>query len=212
VTRNVARGTVCLSWMRGRSHHGLRASSFLLAGLLWFGLRWRLRRVACFAQSAALPIDVASCVKGGPLMAGVTSPPTIPELRERWGRLSWDKAHAPRQGAARSSRAIRKGGRCRRDPLLDLAQRQVGAETGTQGWLPIPVIEFVAARARHAADPRARGRQLLHHVQPGAGRPLPRPGVRHDAVHAARLRRRARGLLQARAQEGPHHRPTACSR
>jgi NADH-quinone oxidoreductase subunit E len=29
-------------------------------------------------------------------------------------------------------------------PLLDLAQRQVGAETNTQGWLPIPVIEFVA--------------------------------------------------------------------
>ena len=29
-------------------------------------------------------------------------------------------------------------------PLLDLAQRQVGAETNTQGWLPMPVIEFVA--------------------------------------------------------------------
>jgi hypothetical protein len=29
-------------------------------------------------------------------------------------------------------------------PLLDLAQRQVGAETNTQGWLPVPVIEFVA--------------------------------------------------------------------
>jgi NADH-quinone oxidoreductase subunit E len=29
-------------------------------------------------------------------------------------------------------------------PLLDLAQRQVGAETGTQGWLPLPVIEYVA--------------------------------------------------------------------
>ena len=29
-------------------------------------------------------------------------------------------------------------------PFLDLAQRQVGLETGTQGWLPIPVIEFVA--------------------------------------------------------------------
>ncbi|MGH6729564.1 MAG: complex I 24 kDa subunit family protein, partial [Sphingomicrobium sp.] len=28
-------------------------------------------------------------------------------------------------------------------PLLDLAQRQVGADTGTQGWLPIPVQEFV---------------------------------------------------------------------
>jgi NADH-quinone oxidoreductase subunit E len=30
-------------------------------------------------------------------------------------------------------------------PLLDLAQRQVGEETNTQGWLPIPVIEYVAA-------------------------------------------------------------------
>jgi NADH-quinone oxidoreductase subunit E len=29
-------------------------------------------------------------------------------------------------------------------PLLDLAQRQIGAETKTQGWLPIPVMEFVA--------------------------------------------------------------------
>jgi NADH-quinone oxidoreductase subunit E len=29
-------------------------------------------------------------------------------------------------------------------PLLDLAQRQVGTETNTQGWLPIPVMEFVA--------------------------------------------------------------------
>ena len=29
-------------------------------------------------------------------------------------------------------------------PFLDLAQRQVGEMTGTQGWLPIPVIEFVA--------------------------------------------------------------------
>jgi len=29
--------------------------------------------------------------------------------------------------------------------LLDIAQRQVGAETNTQGWLPIPVIEYVAA-------------------------------------------------------------------
>ncbi|QNM82941.1 NAD(P)H-dependent oxidoreductase subunit E [Sphingomonas sabuli] len=28
-------------------------------------------------------------------------------------------------------------------PLLDLAQRQVGEATGTQGWLPIPVMEFV---------------------------------------------------------------------
>ena len=26
--------------------------------------------------------------------------------------------------------------------LLDYAQRQVGEETATQGWLPIPVIEY----------------------------------------------------------------------
>jgi NADH-quinone oxidoreductase subunit E len=25
-----------------------------------------------------------------------------------------------------------------------MAQRQVGAETGTQGWLPVPVVEYVA--------------------------------------------------------------------
>src|SRR3546814_19392085 len=31
-------------------------------------------------------------------------------------------------------------------PLLDLAQRQVGAETQTQGWLPVPVLEYVAAQ------------------------------------------------------------------
>ncbi len=29
-------------------------------------------------------------------------------------------------------------------PFLDMAQRQVGRATGTQGWLPVPVIEFVA--------------------------------------------------------------------
>jgi NADH-quinone oxidoreductase subunit E len=29
-------------------------------------------------------------------------------------------------------------------PLLDLAQRQIGAQTHTQGWLPVPVIEFIA--------------------------------------------------------------------
>ena len=46
-----------------------------------------------------------------------------------------------------SSRATPPGGnRSAIMPLLDLAQRQVGAETQTQGWLPIPVIEFVAAQ------------------------------------------------------------------
>lgn len=31
-------------------------------------------------------------------------------------------------------------------PLLDLAQRQIGEETNTQGWLPVPVIEYIAER------------------------------------------------------------------
>ncbi len=29
-------------------------------------------------------------------------------------------------------------------PLLDLAQRQVGSATQTQGWLPVPVMEYIA--------------------------------------------------------------------
>ena len=48
--------------------------------------------------------------------------------------------------------------------------------------------------SRHALHPRLRGRDLLHDVQPRAGRPLPCPGLRHDAVHAARRRRRDRRL------------------
>lgn len=70
--------------------------------------------------------------------------PDVPELRERWGTFTWDKAHAPE--AARALGKYPEGRKASAViPLLDLAQRQVGAETGTQGWLPIPVIEFVAA-------------------------------------------------------------------
>jgi NADH-quinone oxidoreductase subunit E len=70
--------------------------------------------------------------------------PDVPELRERWGKFAWDKAHAPE--AARALGKYPEGRKASAViPLLDLAQRQVGAETGTQGWLPIPVIEFVAA-------------------------------------------------------------------
>lgn len=70
--------------------------------------------------------------------------PDVPELRERWGKFTWDKAHAPE--AARALTKYPDGRKASAViPLLDLAQRQVGAETGTQGWLPIPVIEFVAA-------------------------------------------------------------------
>ena len=66
-----------------------------------------------------------------------------PELRERWGAFTWTT-----ENAAKAKEAIARypEGRQRSAvmPLLDLAQRQVGAETQTQGWLPIPVIEFVA--------------------------------------------------------------------
>jgi NADH-quinone oxidoreductase subunit E len=70
--------------------------------------------------------------------------PNVAALRERWGQFAWDKAHAPE--AARALAKYPEGRKASAViPLLDLAQRQVGAETGTQGWLPIPVIEFVAA-------------------------------------------------------------------
>lgn len=73
--------------------------------------------------------------------------PTIPdeiETRAKWGDFAftaeneklakWQIAKYP---AGRQKSAVMA--------LLDLAQRQVGADTKTQGWLPVPVIEYVAA-------------------------------------------------------------------
>jgi NADH-quinone oxidoreductase subunit E len=77
-------------------------------------------------------------------MAEAARAPASPEIRERWGNFAWTaenaktaKAIVARYPPGRQKSAV--------IPLLDLAQRQVGAETKTQGWLPIPVIEFVAA-------------------------------------------------------------------
>ena len=69
--------------------------------------------------------------------------PDTPELRARWGGFAWTPENAAK---VREIVARYPEGRQRSAvmPLLDLAQRQVGAETQTQGWLPIPVIEFVA--------------------------------------------------------------------
>jgi NADH-quinone oxidoreductase subunit E len=65
-------------------------------------------------------------------------------IRERWSNFAWTEENAAkakdiitRYPEGRQASAVM--------PLLDLAQRQVGAETNTQGWLPVPVIEFVAA-------------------------------------------------------------------
>jgi NADH-quinone oxidoreductase subunit E len=69
--------------------------------------------------------------------------PDTPELRAEWGSFAWTEENAE---AARAIVAKYPQGRqmSASIPFLDLAQRQVGAMTGTQGWLPIPVIEFVA--------------------------------------------------------------------
>src|SRR4249919_2975022 len=75
--------------------------------------------------------------------------PDTPELRERWGSFAWTEANAKAAAAA-----IAKYPEGRQQsaviPLLDLAQRQVGEETGTQGWLPIPVQEFVGRELKMA--------------------------------------------------------------
>ncbi|WP_431868745.1 NADH-quinone oxidoreductase subunit NuoE [Allosphingosinicella sp.] len=100
--------------------------------------------------------------------------PATDEIRTRWGEFVWTadnekqaKVVIGRYPPGRQHSAI--------IPLLDLAQRQVGVETGTQGWLPIPVIEYVA---RHLDMPFVRAYEVAtfytmfnlapvgrHHVQ-----------------------------------------------
>jgi NADH-quinone oxidoreductase subunit E len=69
--------------------------------------------------------------------------PPEDEVRARWGAFAWTE-----ENAAKAKEIIGRypDGRAQSAslPLLDLAQRQVGVETKTQGWLPVPVIEFVA--------------------------------------------------------------------
>jgi NADH-quinone oxidoreductase subunit E len=75
-------------------------------------------------------------------MAGQSGIIDDPEVRARWEGFQWTDANAK---AAKEIIARYPDGRqmSASIPLLDLAQRQVGAETGTQGWLPLPVMEFV---------------------------------------------------------------------
>ena len=70
--------------------------------------------------------------------------PDTPELRERWGAFAFNPAWdaKAREAIARYPEGRQKSAVM---ALLDFAQRQVGEETGTQGWLPIPVMEYVAA-------------------------------------------------------------------
>ena len=66
-----------------------------------------------------------------------------PEVRARWESFQWtpDNARKAKETVARYPDGRQMSASI---PLLDLAQRQVGAETNTQGWLPLPVMEFVA--------------------------------------------------------------------
>jgi NADH-quinone oxidoreductase subunit E len=69
--------------------------------------------------------------------------PDTAELRARWGNFAFNKAW---DAKAKAAIARYPAGRQRSAVMacLDYAQRQVGEETGTQGWLPIPVMEYVA--------------------------------------------------------------------
>ena len=77
-------------------------------------------------------------------MADTAAIPDDAEVRARWGSFAWTADNAAKAGEII---ARYPGGREHSAilPLLDLAQRQVGTDTGTQGWLPVPVIEYVAA-------------------------------------------------------------------
>ena len=63
--------------------------------------------------------------------------------RARWEGFAWtpDNAKSAKEIIARYPEGRQMSASI---PLLDLAQRQVGQETNTQGWLPIPVMEYVA--------------------------------------------------------------------
>ena len=76
-------------------------------------------------------------------MAARKIAPDTPELRARWGNFAFD-ADTKSKADAAIARYPEGRQKSATMPLLDLAQRQVGAETETQGWLPLPVIEYVA--------------------------------------------------------------------
>ena len=76
-------------------------------------------------------------------MAGQGSFIDDADERARWQGFQWtaENARKAREIIARYPEGRQMSAVI---PLLDLAQRQVGAETNTQGWLPIPVMEYVA--------------------------------------------------------------------
>ncbi len=78
-------------------------------------------------------------------MADAPQIPDETQVRAQWGGFAFTEANMARAKElishypeGRQASAVMG--------LLDLAQRQVGADTNTQGWLPVPVIEYVAAQ------------------------------------------------------------------
>ena len=78
-------------------------------------------------------------------MADAPQIPDEAEVRARWSGFAWTPENAEqvkkiiaRYPPGRQQSAVM--------PLLDLAQRQVGVETNTQGWLPVPVMEYIGAQ------------------------------------------------------------------
>ncbi|WP_375393309.1 complex I 24 kDa subunit family protein [uncultured Sphingomonas sp.] len=76
-------------------------------------------------------------------MAEASNIPDEAEVRARWGGFAWTDGNQ-RKANEVLGRYPKGREQSASLPLLDLAQRQVGEETHTQGWLPVPVIEFVA--------------------------------------------------------------------
>jgi NADH-quinone oxidoreductase subunit E len=76
-------------------------------------------------------------------MADAPQIPDEAQVRAQWGSFAFTEANMAR---ARELIGHYPDGRQMSAVmgLLDLAQRQVGADTNTQGWLPVPVIEYVA--------------------------------------------------------------------
>ena len=141
-------------------------------------------------------------------MAGAATILDDAEQRARWSAFAWTD-----ENARQAQEIIARYPEGRQvSAVIPLARpRAAAGGRGDEhaGVAADPGDGVRRARARHLVHPRARSRDLLHDVQPRAGRPLPRAGVRDDAVHAARLRRRLHRLRQARAEEGKNDRGRA---
>src|SRR3546814_18330005 len=77
------------------------------------------------------------------IMADAPQIPDEAETRARWGAFAWTAENAEK---AKAIIARYPAGRQRSAvmPLLDLAQRPVRPAPQQQGWMPVPVHDYVA--------------------------------------------------------------------